>query len=223
MPEITAGTVVIDAIAREAGSRTKMAVSSIDEKIDPVGSCVGQKGIRVQSIISELHGEKIDIVPHDKDISKFIASSLSPAKVTGVEVDHDEKDAKVSVPEDQLSLAIGKDGQNVRLAAKLTKWRIDIKGASGLFGDGVDFSGEGDKEEAIVGVWDAAITAAKKQESDEKDEADAEAAKEAKEKAEEETEVAEDVKEEDTTEATEVEEPAESEEPSDDEKKPEEK
>lgn len=207
VPEIASGTVVIEAIAREAGSRTKMAVSSSDEKIDPVGSCVGQKGVRVQSIISELHGEKIDIVPHSKDIAKFIAAALSPAKVTDVEVNQDDKEAKVSVPEDQLSLAIGKDGQNVRLAAKLTKWRIDIKGASGLFAEDAEFVGGKGSEEAIVGVWDAAISAARKQEADEKAEIDAEVADKAKE---------EDTKEaEDATESTEKEETEESVEKSD--------
>lgn len=170
VPEISSGTVVIEAIAREAGSRTKMAVSSHDEKIDPVGSCVGQKGVRVQSIISEIHGEKIDIIPFSAGIDKFIASALSPARVTGVEINEDEKEAKVSVPEDQLSLAIGKDGQNVRLAAKLTHWRIDIKGATGLFGEdgkALDTVG-GDKE--VVGVWDAAIKAARKIEDIEQEE-----------------------------------------------------
>ncbi len=161
VPEIASGVVTIEAIAREAGSRTKMAVSSSDDKIDPVGSCVGQKGVRVQAIISEIHGEKIDIIPFASSIDKFIATSLSPARVTEVEINEEEKEAKVSVPEDQLSLAIGKDGQNVRLAAKLTKWRIDIKGAAGFFdeeGKPLETVG-GDKE--VVGVWDAAIKAAR--------------------------------------------------------------
>lgn len=178
VPEIASKTVTIDAIAREAGSRTKMAVSSRDEKIDPVGSCVGQKGVRVQSIISEIHGEKIDIIPFSNSIDKFIASSLSPARVTGVETNEEAKEAKVSVPEDQLSLAIGKEGQNVRLAAKLTHWRIDIKGAAGLFdeeGKPLETVG-GDKE--VVGVWDAAIKAARKIEEDEKAVIDAAAAAE---------------------------------------------
>jgi len=163
VPEIASGVVVIEGIAREAGSRTKMAVYSNDEKIDPVGSCVGQKGVRVQSIISELKGEKIDIVPYSSVIEKYIATSLSPAKVTDVEVDMDARVASVSVPEDQLSLAIGREGQNVRLAAKLTKWKIDIKGAAGLFGDeeGVVQS---DGEKKVVGVWDADIKAAKEKE-----------------------------------------------------------
>jgi N utilization substance protein A len=185
VPEIASGTVVIEAIAREAGSRTKMAVSSHDERIDPVGSCVGQKGVRVQSIISEIHGEKIDIISFSPNIDKFIAASLSPAKVTEVEINEEEKEAKVSVPEDQLSLAIGKDGQNVRLAAKLTHWRIDIKGATGLFGeDGklLETVG-GDKE--VVGVWDAAIKAAKKIEEAEEGEEVSDDTKESEESTEE--------------------------------------
>lgn len=169
VPEVEAGTVEIKAIAREAGSRTKIAVSSNDEKVDPVGSCVGQKGVRVQSIISELNGEKIDIILYSDDIDKFIAASLSPAKVTGVEVDYDEEEAKVSVPEDQLSLAIGKEGQNVRLAAKLTNWRIDIKGASGMFDEKGEFIGGDADEEVVVGVWDAAIKAARGPEEKEKE------------------------------------------------------
>ncbi|USN94727.1 MAG: transcription termination/antitermination protein NusA [Candidatus Nomurabacteria bacterium] len=129
VPEITAGTVEIKAIAREAGSRTKMAVYSEDEHIDPVGSCVGQKGIRVSTVMSELGNEKIDIIPWSEDMGRYIANSLSPAKVLDVEINEEEKQAFVEVTGDQLSLAIGKGGQNVRLAAKLTGWKIDIKGA----------------------------------------------------------------------------------------------
>lgn len=159
VPEIASGTVVIEAVAREAGSRTKMAVSSKDEKVDPVGSCVGQKGVRVQSIISELFGEKIDIVPYSDTLERFIASSLSPAKVTEVELDYKEKRAVVTVPEDQQSLAIGKEGQNARLANKLTKWKIDIKGIAGLFSseNAVEGNMVQNSEEKVVGVWDAEI------------------------------------------------------------------
>ncbi|NTU66347.1 MAG: transcription termination/antitermination protein NusA [Candidatus Moranbacteria bacterium] len=128
VPEIFAGTVEIKSIAREAGERTKIAVSSTEEGIDPIGSCVGQKGTRVQAIIDELGGEKIDIVLWNDDISKFISAALSPAKVLNVNINEDKKEAIVNVPEDQLSLAIGKRGQNVRLAAKLTGWKIDISG-----------------------------------------------------------------------------------------------
>jgi transcription termination/antitermination protein NusA len=169
VPEIANGTVIIEAIAREAGSRTKMAVSSRDEKIDPVGSCVGQKGVRVQSIITELFGEKIDIIQYSAIPEKFIASALAPAKVTDVELDKENNRAIVSVPEDQQSLAIGKEGQNARLANKLTKWKIDIKGTTGVFDLGKDrATEESEKKDAkkkVVGVWDAAIkkTAPKKE------------------------------------------------------------
>lgn len=128
VPEIFAGTVEIKSIAREAGDRTKIAVFSAEAGIDPIGSCVGQKGTRVQAVIDELGGEKIDIILWNEDPAKFIAASLSPAKVLKVEINEEEKEAAVSVPEDQLSLAIGKKGQNVRLAAKLTNWKIDILG-----------------------------------------------------------------------------------------------
>ncbi len=128
VPEIFAGTVEIKAIAREAGERTKVAVASTEEGIDPIGSCVGQKGTRVQAIIEELGGEKIDIILWNEDPAKFISAALSPAKVLRVDLDEGEKKATTVVPEEQLSLAIGKRGQNVRLAAKLTGWKIDIAG-----------------------------------------------------------------------------------------------
>jgi N utilization substance protein A len=130
IPEIYNGKVEIKAIAREAGSRSKIAVAAREEGLDPVGSCVGLRGIRIQNIVKELNGEKIDIMPWDKDIAKFIANALSPAPTLKVEVFEEEKLAKVVVPDKQLSLAIGKEGQNARLAAKLTGWRIDIKSAS---------------------------------------------------------------------------------------------
>lgn len=126
VPEIFAGTVKIKAISREAGSRTKIAVASNEEGVDPIGSCVGQKGTRVQAVIDELGGEKIDIIEWNADAKKFIANALSPAKVLNVELDEEKKEARVLVPADQLSLAIGKQGQNVRLAAKLTGWKIDV-------------------------------------------------------------------------------------------------
>ena len=129
VPEIGSGIVEIKAIAREAGQRTKVAVSSRQSGVDPVGSCVGQKGVRVQAVIAELGLEKIDVIAYSDDPAKFIASALSPAKVDRVRADLENKIAFVEVPEDQLSLAIGKVGQNVRLAAKLTGWKIDIKGA----------------------------------------------------------------------------------------------
>jgi N utilization substance protein A len=130
-PEIASGTVEIKSIAREAGSRTKIAVSSSDEHVDPVGSCVGQRGIRVTTVMSEIGAEKIDIIEWSADASTFVASSLSPAKALSVTLNDTEHTATVEVADDQLSLAIGKGGQNVRLAAKLTGWRIDIKGVAG--------------------------------------------------------------------------------------------
>lgn len=130
VPELQEGIVELMAIAREAGQRSKVAVYSRDENVDPVGACVGPKGMRVQAIVNELRGEKIDIVKWDSDPSKYIANSLSPAKVIGVEIWEDEKIARVIVPDYQLSLAIGKEGQNARLAAKLTGWKIDIKSES---------------------------------------------------------------------------------------------
>lgn len=130
VPEVHSGAVEIKAVAREAGSRAKVAVWSNQEGIDPIGSCVGQRGTRVQTIMSELGGEKIDIVLWSEDSVKYIANSLSPAKIINVELDEDTKEAKVNVLEDQLSLAIGKAGQNVRLAARLTGWKLDIKGES---------------------------------------------------------------------------------------------
>jgi len=127
VPEIATGTVTIKSIAREAGFRTKIAVYSEEEGVDPVGSLVGQKGIRVQTVINELNGEKIDIIEWDEDKDKFIANALSPAKVSYVELSDKKREASAIVPEDQLSLAIGQRGQNVRLAAKLTGWKIDVK------------------------------------------------------------------------------------------------
>ena len=126
VPEIFNGIVEVKAIAREAGSRTKIAVWSSQDGVDPIGACVGQRGTRVQVIMSELSGEKIDIIAWAEDSVKFIANSLSPAKIVNVTLSEDTKEAKVGVLEDQLSLAIGKAGQNVRLAARLTGWKIDI-------------------------------------------------------------------------------------------------
>ncbi|MGO1579808.1 MAG: transcription termination factor NusA [Peptoniphilaceae bacterium] len=130
VPEILEGIVEIYSIAREAGSRTKIAVYSKDPDVDPLGACVGYKGSRVKAIVDELHDEKIDIVIFEKSIDKFIANALSPSKVEKVFVNEKEKSAIVVVPDYQLSLAIGKEGQNARLAAKLTNWKIDIKSDS---------------------------------------------------------------------------------------------
>ncbi len=131
VPEIASGAVEIKGIAREAGWRSKVAVATDDENIDPIGSCVGQKGARIQTIINELEGEKIDIIAWSPDIKEFISHSLSPAKVTDIKLDEETKTASVMVEEDQLSLAIGKSGQNVRLASKLVGWRLDIVSTSG--------------------------------------------------------------------------------------------
>ena len=130
VPEIQEGIVEIKSVAREPGMRSKIAVYSKDDDVDPVGSCVGHKGMRVQAVVDELGSEKIDIVKWNEDSAKFIANALSPAKVVSVAVNEDEKVSRVVVPDYQLSLAIGKEGQNARLAAKLTGWKIDIKSES---------------------------------------------------------------------------------------------
>lgn len=149
VPEIRAEIVQIKSIVREAGFRTKMAVYSTDPEIDAVGACVGNKGARVNAIVSEIGGEKIDIIPWSSDILDYIARALSPAKVLIVQADENTKEAKVVVPDEKLSLAIGKEGQNARLAAKLTGWKIDVKSysaamQSGMF-DNMD-EGEDDGE-----------------------------------------------------------------------------
>jgi N utilization substance protein A len=130
VPEIKQGIVQIKSIAREAGQRTKIAVYTDEKDVDPVGACVGHKGMRIERVVDELRGEKIDVVPWSSDPIEFIANSLRPAKVLMVQIKADEKAAKVIVPDYQLSLAIGKEGQNARLAAKLTGWKIDIKSQS---------------------------------------------------------------------------------------------
>jgi len=130
IPEIFNGTVALESIAREAGYRSKVAVSARQDGIDPVGCCVGLRGIRIQNIVNELNGEKIDVVMWSQDPAAFIANALSPAQILNVELNKDDGVATVIVPDKQLSLSIGKEGQNVRLAAKLTGWRIDIKSAS---------------------------------------------------------------------------------------------
>jgi N utilization substance protein A len=127
VPEIHNGTVEIRAIAREAGSRSKVAVSSRQEGLDPVGATVGQRGARVQAVVAELGGEKIDVIPWNEDPAAFVANALSPAQVLGVDIDQEHRIANVTVPERMLSLAIGREGQNARLAARLTGWRIDIR------------------------------------------------------------------------------------------------
>lgn len=147
VPEIYSGTVEIKSVIREAGSRSKIAVYAMDETVDPVGACVGPKGQRVQNIVNELHGEKIDIVRWDEDPAIYIANALSPAKVVSVSVLEEEKASYVVVEDYQLSLAIGKAGQNARLAAKLTNWKIDIKSESQAAEEGF---GEGDEDDEDI-------------------------------------------------------------------------
>ena len=134
VPEIFDGTIEIKSISREAGSRTKIAVLSKDEDVDPVGSCIGPRGQRVSNIVDALGGEKIDIVKYSDDPAEFVAAALAPSDVVNVEIlDEGAKSCRATVPDDQLSLAIGNKGQNVRLAAKLTNWKIDIKPESGFY------------------------------------------------------------------------------------------
>jgi len=132
IPEIANGAVEIKGIAREAGFRSKIAVWTKEESIDPIGACIGQRGVRIQTIIGEIGGEKIDIIEYNENIGKFIINSLAPAKVSSIEVNEKERFASVKIKRNQLSLAIGRDGQNVRLAAKLTGWRIDVQAETEL-------------------------------------------------------------------------------------------
>ncbi|HTM69036.1 MAG TPA: transcription termination factor NusA [Candidatus Binatia bacterium] len=156
IPEVAGGVVKIHAIAREAGSRSKVAVSSTQENVDPIGSCIGQRGTRIQTVIGELGGEKIDIIQFDEDPKKFIMNSLSPAKVTSIELREEMRTAEVIVPEDQLSLAIGKGGQNVRLASRLTGWKINIR-ESGARGKAEEAEGTPETpEESAVAQAEAA-------------------------------------------------------------------
>ena len=150
VPEVYNGTVEIKSISREAGFRSKIAVAAKQEGIDPVGCCVGLRGIRIQNIVSELNGEKIDVVMWNSDPAVYIASALSPAHIVSVELNEDEQAASVIVPDKQLSLAIGKEGQNARLAAKLTGWRIDIKSASLAEAERLETAKQATKEEKPV-------------------------------------------------------------------------
>ncbi len=185
VPEIHAGTVEIKAIAREPGSRSKVAVASRQEGLDPVGATVGQRGARVQAVVAELGGEKIDVIPWSEDPAVFVANALSPAQVLSVDIDHEHRIATVTVPERMLSLAIGREGQNARLAARLTGWRIDIRsdvshaeaapGASGATvpkaaerrsdrpatGDGGAAAGSDPPPAAAVGAEPAAVESAR--------------------------------------------------------------
>jgi N utilization substance protein A len=151
VPEVLSGVVEIKAIAREAGYRSKIAVAARQEGIDPVGCCVGLRGIRIQNIMRELNGEKLDVVSWSEDTAAFIANALSPAQVLSVELDEDDGIATVVVPDKQLSLAIGKEGQNARLAAKLSGWRIDIKSASIAEEEKLTKAAAPEEEEAVLG------------------------------------------------------------------------
>ena len=153
IPEIQSGIVQIKSIAREAGARTKIAVASTDPQVDAVGACVGQRGVRVERIVEELHNEKMDIIEWDPDIAVYIAKALGPAKVVMVFINEAEKAARVIVPDGQLSLAIGKEGQNARLAAKLTGWKIDIKSQSQANQEIAESEGSGE-EAALDGEED---------------------------------------------------------------------
>ncbi len=157
VPELVDGDIEIKAIAREAGHRTKIAVASNDPNVDPVGACVGARGSRVRQVVNELKGEKVDIVEWDEDVSRFIAEALSPARVQDVRIDEDEHTAVVIVPDHQLSLAIGKEGQNARLAARLSGYRIDIRSESQDLG--LDVEDDEDVEFETVEEGDGASRA----------------------------------------------------------------
>jgi len=161
VPEIYNDTVDLKSIAREPGLRTKVAVAARQEGIDPVGSCVGMRGIRIQNIVNELNGEKIDVVQWSSDPKEFIANALSPAQVVEVHLNEGERSALVIVPDKQLSLAIGREGQNVRLAAKLTGWRIDIKSATALLEEEREATEAREAAEAEAMATEAALANAK--------------------------------------------------------------
>lgn len=161
VPEIYNGTVEIKSIAREPGLRTKVAVAARQDGIDPVGSCVGMRGIRIQNIVNELNGEKIDVVQWSSDPKEFIANALSPAQVVEVHLNENDHAALVIVPDKQLSLAIGKEGQNVRLAAKLSSWRIDIKSATALLEEERAAAEAREYAEAEAMVTEAALSSAR--------------------------------------------------------------
>ena len=168
IPEISNGAIEIMSIAREAGSRSKVAVHAVDEGIDPIGSCVGQRGTRVQTIINELGGEKVDIIEYQDDSRDYIANALSPAKIISIELNEEEHEAQVTVAEDQLSLAIGRNGQNVRLASKLTGFNINIEGSEAVVSEGSEEEKDADDSEETED--DQADEAKAKESADEKQE-----------------------------------------------------
>ncbi|MDE6558252.1 MAG: transcription termination/antitermination protein NusA, partial [Clostridia bacterium] len=145
VPEIKQGTVIIKEVSREAGARTKIAIYSEDPRVDAIGACVGNKGARVNAVVEELHGEKIDIIPWSENPLEFIAKALSPAKVISVTQLDAENTAMAVVPDDKLSLAIGRDGQNARLAVRLTGWKIDVKSESAAAKLGINFGEEAEE------------------------------------------------------------------------------
>ena len=191
VPEIGSGSVEIKSIAREAGIRTKMTVYSNQQGVDPVGSCVGQKGVRVQAVTNELGGERVDIIPFSEDMAELVKSSLSPAENLSVSLDEENKVAHIKAPEDQLSLAIGRDGQNARLSAKLTGWRIEVE-SSGETNEGKEKKEEEKEEETkktkdkkAVGKEDKKVEKKEAVSKEEKPKEKAEEVKEDKEKKEE--------------------------------------
>ena len=167
IPEIYNGTVVIRGLAREAGSRSKVAVESRQEGVDAKGAAVGQRGSRIQAIVAELGGEKVDIVLWDPDPARFVAEALSPAEVLSVRIDEERKIANVIVPERQLSLAIGKEGQNARLAAKLTGWRIDIRSEAGVAQAAAAAGSQPERAAAPIGAGDSTLDAESPESSEE--------------------------------------------------------
>lgn len=198
IPEITTGSIEIKSIAREPGNRTKVAIASNEENVDPIGSCVGQRGSRIQTIIGELNNEKVDIILWDENPAKFITNSLSPAKVANIEIDQENKSAKVTVNEDQLSLAIGRGGQNVRLASRLTEWKIDIVGEGGVKPPKEGSEETGSEETATKAEAEEVAIKASDEETTE-----VEAEKNAAETPNEDAEVAEEIKEAEATEEVE--------------------
>lgn len=151
VPEIYDGLVEIKSVAREPGARSKIAVASKEPNLDPVGACVGPKGSRVRMVVEELHSERVDVIQYEEDVAKYIMNALSPARIMNVTLDEDSKTATVLVSDDQLSLAIGKEGQNARLAARLTGWSIDIQSTS-FTGEDLDIEGETEVEDEFAGI-----------------------------------------------------------------------
>ena len=162
VPEIADGLVEIRAVAREPGYRAKIAVESKTQGVDPVGACVGPRGSRVRMVVSELRGEKIDIIPWNNEPARFLAKALSPARVREVLVDDENQQATVVVPDDQLSLAIGREGQNARLAARLTGWRVEIKGESEFAEEEAEIAFSGGETDDVLGGRCAAVMASGK-------------------------------------------------------------